>query len=288
MQRIEKAHESANVRESFTFQPTDMDCSPNLPQPDLSRLIRLADADMASADPAALALKALGAVWTSPSAKSRAKPDLVAATLRAIYALDRLPALPRRPAVRHALVCRLYEQGGGLFAMAAARVEKPFPFDALTRRVYLSFAGLEKGTVVNADEMLVKRAFHIEMMHELAAAIVREASKPVPAAALPPEDDAEPPLEDFALSVRGLARTMETRPYTGRVAIAQVYDAAVAKGLSLGSLDEFKERLAEAAREGLLDLERYDIAGPFEPTLKERSRLKLGRDERHFIVNQWN
>ena len=45
--------------------------------------------------------------------------------------------------------------------------------------------------------------------------------------------------------------------------------------------------MAEAAREGLLDLERYDITGPFDAGLKERSRLRLGRDERHFIVNQW-
>ena len=59
------------------------------------------------------------------------------------------------------------------------------------------------------------------------------------------------------------------------------------RGSVLGSLDEFKDHLAEAAREGLLDLERYDITGPFDAGLKERSRLRLGRDERHFIVNQW-
>ncbi len=76
-------------------------------------------------------------------------------------------------------------------------------------------------------------------------------------------------------------------PIPGRVAIAQVYDAGLAAGLQLGTLDEFKLHLAEAAREGLLDLERYDITGPLDAGLGERSRLRLGRDERHFIVNQW-
>jgi hypothetical protein len=57
--------------------------------------------------------------------------------------------------------------------------------------------------------------------------------------------------------------------------------------LDLGTLEDFKFHVAEAAREGLIDLERYDIVGPFDASLKERSRLRFGRDERHFIVNQW-
>jgi hypothetical protein len=94
-------------------------------------------------------------------------------------------------------------------------------------------------------------------------------------------------LESFAHAVRKLASRLETKPYAGRVAIAQVFDAGLAEGLVFGSLDEFKANLAEAAREGLLDLERYDITGPLDAGMKERSRLRLGRDERHFIVNQW-
>ncbi|MBI4724002.1 MAG: hypothetical protein HY765_03100, partial [Rhodomicrobium sp.] len=94
-------------------------------------------------------------------------------------------------------------------------------------------------------------------------------------------------LESFAKAVRRLAGRLETKPYAGRVAIAQVYDAGLAEGLDLGTLESFKENLAKAAREGLLDLERYDITGPLDAGLKERSRLRLGRDERHFIVNQW-
>jgi hypothetical protein len=94
-------------------------------------------------------------------------------------------------------------------------------------------------------------------------------------------------LDGFAESVRKLAGSLETKPYAGRVAIAQVYDAGLAQGLDLGTLEDFKFHVAEAAREGLIDLERYDIVGPFDASLKERSRLRFGRDERHFIVNQW-
>src|SRR5208337_488090 len=119
----------------------------------------------------------------------------------------------------------------------------------------------------------------------LTATIIRAALKARAAEA--PEAAPEFGLENFAKAVRKLASRLETKPYAGRVAIAQVYDAGLAEGLTLGSLDEFKANLAEAAREGLLDLERYDITGPLDAGLKERSRLRLGRDERHFIVNQW-
>ena len=76
-------------------------------------------------------------------------------------------------------------------------------------------------------------------------------------------------------------------PFAGRVAIAQVYDAGVQRGLDFGTLDSFKQRIAESCRAGLLDLERYDIAGPMDAALRERSRTPFGRDVRHFIVNEW-
>jgi hypothetical protein len=87
--------------------------------------------------------------------------------------------------------------------------------------------------------------------------------------------------------VRDLARTLRTAPFSGRVAIAQVYDAGIMRGLEFGSLEDFKERVAAAGRAGLLDLERYDIAGPMDSVLRDRSRTAFGRDERHFIVNEW-
>jgi hypothetical protein len=145
---------------------------------------------------------------------------------------------------------------------------------------------------LQADASLLSKGLGgpADTVQALTATIIRAAISTralAPAPALAPIVVQTFDLESFAGSVRKLASSLETKPYAGRVAIAQVYDAGLAQGLALGSLDEFKNHLAEAAREGLLDLERYDITGPFDPGLKERSRLQLGRDERHFIVNQW-
>jgi hypothetical protein len=221
----------------------------------------------------------------------RKTPDLAAAALRQVYALETLKPFPSKAEVRCALVCRIVSALGPPFAALDKRPLKTFRLDALSRSVYLLFAGLETGTIMQADAALLRAAFGVREPAELAAAIIRLSVEAGLAAAKEKKEEKQEQiafdLEQFAQSIRGLARTLETKPYTGRVAIAQVYDAGIAAGLSLGSLDEFKLHLAEAAREGLLDLERYDIAGPFDPALKERSRLRLGRDERHFIVNQW-
>jgi hypothetical protein len=53
----------------------------------------------------------------------------------------------------------------------------------------------------------------------------------------------------------------------------------------LGTLEEFKGRLAEAAREGLLELERCDVAGALPKESLSASALRLGRDARHLIVS---
>ncbi len=251
-------------------------------QADLKRLHPLAVGADGELDLEALAFLAAGVPQGRPGVAAK-RPDLSAAIMKRIYALDQLGEFPSRADVRRALVLSVFREAGGILSEAAARTTKPFNFDSLSKRVYLRLAGMETGNVLQADEMLLKKAFGIGTLKELPAAVVREASKPQ----VPPTPGETFQLEDFALAIRRLARPLVTKPYAGRVAIAQVYDAGITKGLSLGSLDEFKDNLAEAAREGLLDLERYDIAGPFDAALKERSRLRLGRDERHFIVNQW-
>jgi hypothetical protein len=143
------------------------------------------------------------------------------------------------------------------------------------------------------DAALAARACGCGSVRDLPLALIRLALAKAPAAIAHPDAPAprvepkapEPaPLARFAETVRALARQQPTGPFRGRVAIAQVYDAGVAAGYSLGSLTEFKARLAEAARADLLPLERYDLAGPMDTALKERSRLPFGRDERHFIV----
>lgn len=91
---------------------------------------------------------------------------------------------------------------------------------------------------------------------------------------------------EFAAVVNAFAKSESTKPLIGKRAIAETYDAGVEKGLAFGTLDEFKERLAEAAKQGRIQLERCDVAGVLPKALLTRSRLRLGRDERHLIVRE--
>ncbi len=238
----------------------------------------------------ALAVMALG----GPAGGARRGRDLRALALRQLFGLNELAPWPTAQQARCALLSRIVASCGGALGDAAKRPLKAFKFDIMSRRMYLAFAGVQRGTVLQADASVLSRTLGgpADTVQALTATIIRAAVSAralvsAPASAPDPIVVQTFDLMSFAGSVRKLASRMETKPYAGRVAIAEVYDAGTAQGLALGSLDEFKDRLAEAAREGLLDLERYDITGPFDPGLKERSRLKLGRDERHFIVNQW-
>ncbi|MGO8781516.1 MAG: hypothetical protein ACLQKK_21790 [Rhodomicrobium sp.] len=232
----------------------------------------------------ALAVRALGGPVASGAKRRR---DLPALALRQLFALDELAPWPTAQAARCALLSRIVASFGGAFGERARAPLKAFKFDEMSRRIYLAFAGVQRGAVLQADAALLSKALGgpADNVQALTATIIRAAIAARPGGAA--ETAQTFSLESFAKAVRKIAGRLETKPYAGRVAIAQVYDAGLAQGLALGSLDEFKANLAEAAREGLLDLERYDITGPFDAGLKERSRLRLGRDERHFIVNQW-
>jgi hypothetical protein len=231
-----------------------------------------------------IAVRALG----GPSAPgSKQRRDLAALTLRQLYGLDEVVPWPNSQQARCALLARIVASFGGALKGCTRQPLKAFKFDEMSRRIYLAFAGVQRGTVLQADAALLSKGLGgpADTVQALTSTIIQAALR---ARAADSAEIAAPfDIENFACSVRKLASGMETKPYAGRVAIAQVYDAGLAGGLSLGSLDQFKANLAEAAREGLLDLERYDITGPLDAGLKERSRLRLGRDERHFIVNQW-
>jgi hypothetical protein len=248
----------------------------------------------------------------------------MAAFLARIFALP-LGEAPSRSAWRFAVLQELLAALVPGWQRNSAP-ERGFEMDPVSRALYCAFAGLENGAPQQCENALARRALGVKGRSlNLAAAITKhalsaQAAEPVPVAArIIVEPRAEPPIEippapvptveppqliqlngnsagvdedadsldAFAQAIRKLAGRLETKPYRGRVAIAQVYDEGIAKGLSLGSLDDFKTRLVEAARESLIDLERYDIAGPLDTALRERSRTRLGRDERHFIVNQW-
>jgi hypothetical protein len=100
-----------------------------------------------------------------------------------------------------------------------------------------------------------------------------------------PHEDAElQALGTFAAAVNALARKCQTKPFPDKLAIADAFDLGVEAGLWSEDPAAFKARLARAAREGLVDLERCDVVGVIRRELLNRSRLQLGRDERHLVV----
>lgn len=231
-----------------------------------------------------LAFRALG---LDAAVANETHRDLAGGALRQLYGLANLPLSPSRAQARCELLRRIVGSFGEGLVGGIGQPGKAFSFDPMSRSIYLAFAGLSSGAVLQADAALLSSAFGgpASTVGDLSTTIIRAA---LHTNVTDPATSGEAfDLDGFAKSVRKLAGNLETKPYAGRVAIAQVYDAGLVQGLDLGTLDEFKFHVAEAAREGLIDLERYDIAGPFDASLKERSRLRFGRDERHFIVNQW-
>ncbi|MFZ4072007.1 MAG: hypothetical protein ACOYJ6_18145 [Caulobacterales bacterium] len=91
----------------------------------------------------------------------------------------------------------------------------------------------------------------------------------------------------FAERVRDVALTLSTPPFTGRVAIAQVYDAYGKAHPDAGSLQSFKERLVQAAKSREIDLGRLDLPERMSKDLRQRSEAKWGSDEVHFVITEW-
>ncbi|MEJ2117340.1 MAG: hypothetical protein P8Y36_05310 [Alphaproteobacteria bacterium] len=256
-----------------------------------------------------LAALTLGIDAQAPSAQKylARKGNLECAALARLYGISEAGEMPSRADVHAALLrefvtSRLPECESAFMEISMRTTSR----DTVGRAVLLGAAGLQRGTFREAETALLRRAFGIgpEMGGSIAEALIRSGidrhalRRPAPVISLlGREHECEPPitrgraenpeLEAFATLVRDLARTLRTDPFAGRVAIAQVYDAGTAHDYDFGTLDAFKSKVAEAGRAGLLDLERYDIAGPMDDALRDRSRTTFGRDERHFIVNEW-
>ena len=222
------------------------------------------------------------------------KDNLECVALARLYGMTELGEMPSRSQVRFALlraliIARLPECEPAFTETMMQNTSR----DVMGRTLLLGAAGLQRGTIRDAEAVLLRRALGLrpEASGGVAEALIRSAiGKTAQRAAAPAKKEIRVEKADvagFAATVRNLAKTLRTDPFAGRVAIAQVYDAGTMRGLNFSTLDEFKSRIAEACRAGLLDLERYDIAGPMDSALRDRSRTIFGRDERHFIVNEW-
>jgi hypothetical protein len=250
----------------------------------------------------------LGINAQDPSAQKylARKGNLECAALARLYGICGAGEMPSRAEVHAALLrefvtSRLPECESAFTEISMRATSR----DTVGHAVLLGAAGLQRGTFRDAETALLRRALGIghETGGGIADALIRNSiarhapCSPPPVVISLRERESEPQiargraenpeLEAFATRVRDLARTLRTDPFAGRVAIAQVYDTGADRNYDFGTLDAFKSKVAEAGRAGLLDLERYDIAGPMDDALRDRSRTAFGRDERHFIVNEW-
>lgn len=225
------------------------------------------------------------------------KDNLESAALARLFDMKGVGKMPSRAGLRFALLrafllARMPECEPAITEITMQNTSR----DAISRAILLGAAGLKRGTLRDAETALLRQALTMDgeakgiVAENLVRASLAKSTAQMPKAA-PMQNVAlrsdKDDLADFAVIVRDLAKTLHTAPFTGRVAIAQVYDAGIMRGLEFGSLEDFKERVAAAGRAGLIDLERYDIAGPMDSVLRDRSRTAFGRDERHFIVNEW-
>lgn len=218
------------------------------------------------------------------------RENLETAALAKLFISEGLPEKPSRSAFRFAFMKIILTQRFAEYApQLTAATPRNYRTNSLINALVQGVAGKSGASIEEAEREMLHNALGMKRGSKLglAGALIRTAAAPK----LPKDVRIAQPkpsgITEFSAQVKRIAKTMVTEPYKGRVAIAQVYDAGLAQGLDFGSLDEFKARIVEACRSGLLDLERYDIAGPLDPSLRERSRTPFGRDERHFIVNQW-
>jgi hypothetical protein len=93
--------------------------------------------------------------------------------------------------------------------------------------------------------------------------------------------------DGFAERVKIIAKTLNTPPFQGRIAIAQIYDAYGRAYPDAGSLASFKRRLVAAAKARELNLSRLDLPEHMSHDLRTRSETSWDSDEVHFVVTEW-
>jgi hypothetical protein len=206
--------------------------------------------------------------------------------------------LARVEVLRAAVLCVAYDlPKDGLLSSIAVRSELvwrilreavpqivgrgPFPLidksNAVDRTILAGLAGVRASTTGAAFAALAAKtvgapASEIDVLrhHLIRSALQR----------------AEPP-DGFAQRVKTIAGRLNTPPFQGRVAIAQIYDAYGREFPDAGSLENFKHRLLASARARELQLSRLDLPEHMDRELRTRSATPSGSDEVHFVVTDW-
>jgi hypothetical protein len=96
----------------------------------------------------------------------------------------------------------------------------------------------------------------------------------------------EPTLADFAAAVRAAARSPNvTRFHDDRAFIGSIWEQMHERNLLRDmTLDEFKQRLIQAHRDGLLRITRADLVSAMDPEEVERSEARYQDATFHFVA----
>jgi hypothetical protein len=221
-----------------------------------------------------LVAQVLGCSLADPSqrnriAHARTLPTLIVA---AAYGLE--PNLKSNSEVRSALVRRVLH---ARLSDLIGSVQFNLP-SGPSQGILLSLAGLKSGDLKHAMAVLAARCVGLEKKAgagELRMTLVRSALNFQPPGAS---------QSTFSQRVLDVSRDVSTPPFTGRVAIAQVYDAYGKRYADAGSLADFKRRLLEAARKREINLQKVDMGELMGKDLRERSQVQWDTDVVHLLL----
>ena len=124
-----------------------------------------------------------------------------------------------------------------------------------------------------------------ELFDAAASPVEQAEAAPVEQTQSPEETNEPSTTETFAQRVLTVAKDLETLPFRGQVAIDQVYDAYGRVYADAGSLDDFKRRVLQDAKDEKLDLTRANLLAQLPDAA--RSEIRWGRDKVHLIVVEW-
>src|SRR5262249_1373597 len=124
----------------------------------------------------AIAVRALGGPF---AASGKQRRDLAALALRQLFGLEEIAPWPNAQQARCALLSRIVVSFGSAFENCARQPLKAFKFDEMSRRIYLAFAGVQRGTVLQADAALLSKGLGgpADTVQALTATIIRAAIK---------------------------------------------------------------------------------------------------------------
>ena len=98
-----------------------------------------------------------------------------------------------------------------------------------------------------------------------------------------PRSAASPGLRQFAQHVVNIAQTAHTGPFAHKTPVGHLYDEYGRRHADAGTLSQFKQRLLQASKAGLLALLPLDDPRAMDASARERSEIAVASGALHFV-----